>query len=124
MGSQHLPKVRVHGGQTIYMDVTVASSGTSSDAVDASGLTLVGFKTDNSCTGTSMKFQSSDTVDGTFSTLMFDGPTDYEVLRTADTIEHIGVNPAKTKSLAQFVRCLVDTQTGASTIRLYFAPVA
>lgn len=49
--------------------VTIASSGTTSDEADLGGTTLCGLRMPAAFTGTSVRFQRGDAIDGTFRTI-------------------------------------------------------
>lgn len=86
----------------IFTPVTIANGGTTTDAVDLEGKTLVGLFTDSTMTGTAITFQTALSTAGTFVNIE-DGD---------------GANISKTMSGGEYIKLNPQDFAGCATIKL------
>lgn len=93
-----------------FEEVTIASSGTTSGAVDTHGMTICGIYTPDTMTGTALTLTASTSLDGTY--VPVEDGAGAAISKTIDGGEYVPFNPADTAGL-RYIKVVSGTAEGA-----------
>ena len=103
------------------VSATIASSQTTSDAVDLAGTTLVGIQLPASLTGTALSFEAATTSGGTYQQVIGGGGN--VLSKTVSGGKFLSLDPAEFAGV-QFLKIVSDASEGAErTLELITRPV-
>lgn len=104
---------------------TIASSGTTSAAVNLSGLQVVAFATPSTLTGTSFTFTACDTIDGTYLPVMaVDGGSAYTLTVSASAAQWLPVDIRVFAGIPFLKIVSSGTEAATRTIKIISRPVS
>jgi len=107
------------------VETTIASSGSTSAAVNLSGLQLVAIKTPSALTGSSFTFTACDTVGGTYVLVQaVDGGSDYTASAATSEAQWIPVDVRVFAGVPFLKLVSSGTEAADRTIQLICRPVS
>lgn len=99
--------------KTFIKEVTIASSGTTSDAVEITRSEVVGIRFPATLTGTAVSFLTSESYDGTYIPLYDDAGNLFTVTPTG-ALAIASLNPAEVVGLLNYVKIVSNATEGAA----------